>query len=216
MNPDWEGEARQLFDLLLPHLDGMIHVAAQTGWERLDLDGDPDWAQINAVARAWAREHTFELVTGITDTTRAIYQEQVDAWLASGEPLSALSAALEPYLGAVRAERVAVTEVTRLYAEGNLLAWRESGVVEEVMWMTAEDDIVMECPICWPLNGLTEALAVRDGFGGYGAPPAHVRCRCWLKPIVNAAKWLARWRQRWEHAAGLPVHYPEIAVREAA
>jgi hypothetical protein len=78
---------------------------------------------------------------------------------------------------------IAVTEVTRSYAEGNQIAWKESGVVEGKEWNTANDEIVARCPICWPLHGVV--IPIGEEFdGGFDGPPAHPRCRCWITPVV--------------------------------
>jgi rubredoxin len=68
---------------------------------------------------------------------------------------------------------IAVTETTRVFAEGNKLAWDSTGVVSGSKWQTANDDLV--CPICGPLNE-----QVTDD-----EPPAHVNCRCWKRPVVD-------------------------------
>ena len=44
---------------------------------------------------------------------------------------------------------VAVTEVTRAYAAGNVMAWKASGVVDGKIWQTAVDERV--CPVCGKL-----------------------------------------------------------------
>ena len=97
----------------------------------------------------------------------------------------------------IRAETIAVTEATRTYAEGNMVAWRESGVVNGRIWQTALDELV--CPVCRPLHnqitafddqvwhhptnpGLSVGLSVKN-------PPAHVRCRCWQSSFVKELPW---------------------------
>jgi hypothetical protein len=86
--------------------------------------------------------------------------------------------------GEDRAGRIAITEITRMYAEGNQLAGedlRDQWPGEEVLkrWFTNNDDRV--CPICAPLNnteiGIDESWIV-DGVE-YENPPAHPNCRCW-------------------------------------
>jgi SPP1 gp7 family putative phage head morphogenesis protein len=77
---------------------------------------------------------------------------------------------------------IAVTEITRAYAEGQRLAgealrqeWPDARVTKT--WFTNNDDRV--CEICAPLDGKTVALD--DEFGmDIQQPPAHVRCRCWI------------------------------------
>ena len=177
----WDEERERSYFLLRPLV---IEPACEVVVGGVVLLGiELDLELVNEAARAWAETYTYALVDQITDTSAALLQDEFSRWIASGEPLDDLIKKLEPMFGSVRAEMVAVTEVTRAFAEGNLIAWRESGVVEGKRWMTAQDDLV--CSICAPLAG-TVAPLDSDGFAnGLVAPPAHVRCRCWLQPVVR-------------------------------
>jgi SPP1 gp7 family putative phage head morphogenesis protein len=77
----------------------------------------------------------------------------------------------------VRAEMIAVTEVTRAAAEGERATVREiekEGIRMVEVWQTNNDSLV--CPICGPRHG----KKVGDGWSKNDGPPAHPRCRCWL------------------------------------
>ena len=188
----WAGEAIRLFEILFPLIRRATTQGAENGLAALQVDLDISWDLVNEGARQWAEAYTYELVTGITETSRAALQEAVSEWISSGKPLDELIRALDEsgLWGPVRSEMIAVTEVTRSFAEGNLIGWRESGVVDGKRWATAADDKV--CPICNGVTGFggTEAsldgtFTSRDGVHEAQAPPAHIRCRCWLKPIVS-------------------------------
>jgi len=56
------------------------------------------------------------------------------------------------------------------------LAFEQSGVVDLFEWETVRDD--RTCPICLPLHGRQFALR------GDMRPPAHIGCRCHVKPVV--------------------------------
>lgn len=173
----WTAEAKALTQLLLP-----LVTAAATAGATSALDGLPpavgiDTELVNAGVLKWARSYTAGLVKDITKTTRELTQEAIAAWVESGEPLSSLVADLETHFGERRSETVAVTEVTRAFAAGNQTAWQASGVVEGMVWMTTEDDRV--CEICGPLAGQELPIDSEE------IPPAHVRCRCWVKPMVK-------------------------------
>lgn len=82
----------------------------------------------------------------------------------------------ETIYGRGRAERIAVTETTRMaeIAERSAMGvLKNAGVAVQRMWQTAEDDRV--CPICAPLNDLPDHLWPSSFADG---PPAHVNCRC--------------------------------------
>jgi hypothetical protein len=95
--------------------------------------------------------------------------------------------------GEERALRVAVTETTRAYAEGEKLAGQQlkeehPGVQVIKTWYTNADDLV--CDICGPLDG-AEALLDEDFISAgeaIDAPPAHVNCRCWMSTSTRLVK----------------------------
>lgn len=189
---DWADEVAAFFQLLFPLLRDAALAGAETALEGMvEVGVGIDWAQVNQAAVDWARSYAGQLSRTITGTTQNFVRQEVAAWLESGERVDVLKATLEPMFGSVRAEMIAVTETTTAFAEGNLSVWRESGVVEQKQWRTARDELV--CPICTPLDGLIVDLEA-NGFttdqGGIGlsAPPAHVRCRCFLSPVLAEAE----------------------------
>jgi len=81
-----------------------------------------------------------------------------------------------------RAERVAITEVTRAYAAANKLAGEELAkefpdlkVIKR--WFTNNDGLVCTA-ICAPLNGKEVDLNA-EFAPGISEPPGHPGCRCW-------------------------------------
>lgn len=188
--PFWDGETELLFRVLFPEISAMVKAAAKTAGEELEIATGIalDWELINSQALDWAKVYTYEKVHDITVTTRDFISKELQTWIQSGGPLQDLMDALAgDVYSDYRAFMIATTEVTRAYTEGNLDAWRISGVVSGKQWFTAEDDIV--CDICGPLDGSTIGLE-EEGYKGYldemvGGPPAHVNCRCWLQPIVE-------------------------------
>lgn len=179
----WESQAELLYDLLFPVMVRMGKKAARNGYAMLQAQVGIDWALVNEAVIAWAKRYTAEVVAQITQTSMSAFTGAFGPWAQSGQPLSALIDALAPYYGPVRAEMVAVTETTRAFATGNVLAWQQSGVVDGIRWMTGQDKDVCE-EICVPLDG--EVGTFDGGIGPDGLfPPAHVNCRCYLQPVVN-------------------------------
>jgi SPP1 gp7 family putative phage head morphogenesis protein len=151
-----------------------------------NVDISFDWTLANVAAGEWAELHAGELITQIADTSRDNVRRVVGRWVGSGESLSELVQALEMVFGRQRAERIAATEVTQAYYRGNVEAWQASGVVQEIQWRTAVDELV--CEICRPLNGERTRLGesfVSPETGIEHAPPAHVNCRCWAVPVIG-------------------------------
>jgi SPP1 gp7 family putative phage head morphogenesis protein len=146
-----------------------------------------NWELVNEKAREWLKKHTFGLtyanVYSITETTAKGLQSAIDDFITSPDmTMPQLTDRVAGLFDVIRAEMIAVTEVTRSFAEANRVMWQESGVVSGKRWQTASDEIV--CPICAPLNGRVAALG--ESFPGFiESPPAHPRCRCWLTPVVD-------------------------------
>lgn len=172
-------ETNALFEVLYP----IVLEAANEAARAQALEFGVDWALTNRAAAEWAREYCAQLVTGITETTRDTLAAAISDYIDTpSESLSDLRDVIATIMGEneARANMIAVTEVTRAFTEGNLIAWRESGVVAGEEWQTANDDLV--CEICAPQDGQTVSLG--DDFPGTGRPPAHPNCRCALLPVV--------------------------------
>lgn len=139
-----------------------------------------DWTLSNQKAHDWVSTYSFELIKGIDETSQKRTQQALQRWINSGEPLQALTDSLGSIYGPERAKMIAATETTRAYAQGNLIAYQDSGVVKKWQWQTARDERV--CPMCGPLHGKEAPLG--ESFGGVSFP-AHVKCRCWALPVVK-------------------------------
>lgn len=182
--------AQAIRDGLAPDYDALFNdlraalgpeIAAITTGQALGLATETgitfDMAVVSEEAIRWAREYTYELIRGIEDTTRKLVQQATATYFETpGMTLGDLNLLLEPAFGPVRAEMIAVTEVTRASAMATnqhqeLLA--DEGVEMRRIWNTNHDSLV--CEICGPLNGLPEEdWQVMFPQG----PPAHPRCRC--------------------------------------
>ena len=141
-----------------------------------------DVAVINERAARWAREYSYQLVRGITDSTRTALQQQIAGFFEDKRTLGDLYESIGQLFGPVRAEMIAVTETTRAAVQGELAFADELGKLglhTTQIWQTNNDDLV--CPICGPLNQM------RRGDGWNDPPPAHPRCRCWTSTEVIAA-----------------------------
>jgi SPP1 gp7 family putative phage head morphogenesis protein len=110
-------------------------------------------------------------------TTRDTLREALVTWQTEGlgkRGLPDLINALQPMFDRTRAKRIAVTETTRLFAEGNKLAADQDENVGGLQWQTAEDELV--CDICRPRHNLIYPK------GSVPECPAHVNCHCNITP----------------------------------
>jgi hypothetical protein len=163
--------------VFLDHAEDLTHTFPRTKQAGLGVD----WGLINEAAAAWASQYSFELVTGITETTRRTLQKQIAAFFTDERSLTDLRKTLEKLFGPVRAAMIAETEVTRAASAAESAyadELRKLGLEVTFEWQTVNDEIVRRCPVCWPRH---ETL---QGDGWTELPPAHPRCRCWVNTVV--------------------------------
>ena len=175
----WDNGGKELRSAITPILESIYMQQAMTVVDVAQIGFD--WALVNTAAVEWVETYAFNLVKGITDTTargagskiRQVVQQFYEEGLTMPEAIARMKQGLTGIYGPVRAEMIAITEVTRAAAEGEREAARlieqESGVRMIPIWQTANDELV--CPICGPRHN-------KEIEGEY--PPAHPRCRCWV------------------------------------
>lgn len=141
-----------------------------------------DYNLINDQALQFARDYTYDLITGIDATTRDLISNAISRFIETpGMTIGDITRELESIFSLNRAQLIAVTETTNAYAMGQQIAgeallaqFPDVRVVKK--WYTNNDDRV--CPICGQLDG--EEVDITDNFSHGGAnPPAHPNCRCW-------------------------------------
>lgn len=158
----WQNEADELWR----SLEGLTMIALLTGMDTAAAQMPPalqsliDWDFTNRAAIRFLEQYRLSTVAGINATTRDQTVEAIRQWMQSGDPLPSLVNKLTPIFGRKRAEAIAVTEVTRVFAEGNLLLWEGTQVVSGKRWQTANDELV--CPFCQPLHG--QVVELRSEF----------------------------------------------------
>ncbi len=83
---------------------------------------------------------------------------------------------LERWFEPARAKRIAVTETTRLFAEGNKLAGDMDDAIGGYRWQTGRAEHQV-CAVCWPRNGKIYPK------GQVPDCPAHTSCYCAIIPV---------------------------------
>lgn len=202
----WAAFEQDHVQLMLPVFEQAMEEAVLLAIGKLPFEIGAEWELVNAAAAKWARKYSYSLISGINDTTRKRLQASINNWIEAGETFPDLVARVQKiFVNPVRAEMIAATEITRVFAEANTRAWEESGVVRGRRWTTANDERV--CPICGPLGGLEvieeeaqptspEEQMARGVIATLREPakhpktnigyeiPAHPSCRCWWTPII--------------------------------
>ncbi len=184
----WAADRARLVEAITPAMEQIYLDSAEA--LLLSQPVGVDWALVNQAAADWARTHTFDLVQGINNTSRAATQSKIAAFFEEGLTIGDLRESLNRTFGPVRAEMIASTEVTRAAVEGEralVTELQKEGIQFQRIWITNMDERV--CPICAPLNTMPELPTggYRHPDGTiYPKPPAHVRCRCWENSEIVA------------------------------
>lgn len=137
-----------------------------------------------------------------TDTTLNLLNTAVGEGVGAGEGIAKLTERVRDVFALTdtyRAERIARTVVFQTANASAREAYIQSGVVSEVRWHTAEDELT--CEYCEPMNGKTvgledtffdegQTVRGRDGgtlkldFDDVEDPPLHANCRCFTNAVL--------------------------------
>lgn len=189
----WAHLANDMSAQMLPDFQNAMWTGVQAGERAMGFA--VSWDLINEDVLRYTHRYAFDLIDPdgdmsiVAHTRQQVQSAFVDWQLGKlgDEGFPDLVRELEPLFGHMRANRIAATEATRLFAEGNLTAWRRSDVVTHKIWKTAVDDWV--CLRCRPLHNVEVPLnqKFRDEVGGVDVdgPPLHVNCRCWVTGVVR-------------------------------
>jgi hypothetical protein len=173
----WREYQQHLLETLTPLIQGITQQAVNAA-ARTIAGGVPEtvnWGLVNQQAADWAQQYAGDLISGVTATTKQGVRDQLEQWVQAKETLPELieritnisNAAGGSLFGPVRAEMIAVTEATNVYAEANAEAWQAMGVqpaafkpsghvrcrcwlttkklsdgTRVMVWQTAKDDLV--------------------------------------------------------------------------
>jgi len=169
----WGFAQEELVKKAGPHIQQALLAGVQQAG-RLGLAISFD--QVNEQALKFAGDYTDDWWKHLKGSTQRGLRRAIQSNIKQGAPLSQLIKSLEPTFGRGRAEAIASTEITRMYAEANRMAYAEAGA-DQVEWRTVNDAKVD--PVCDALHGERWAIGNERRV-----PPAHVGCRCWLAPVV--------------------------------
>ena len=173
--PDYEELEGALAAVLVPFFVSQFVEEALATSVSVGIAFDP--AIINTHALEWARSYSYELIKGLTETTRQVVSNAISAFIETpGMTQADLAKLIEPAFGKVRATMIATTETTRAYSAATNEIQQlvnQTGLQMERVWHTRNDELV--CEICGPLNETAEDVWSGEFPDG---PPAHVNCRC--------------------------------------
>lgn len=170
---DWEAEEAELRETLAPEIKAAVALGILAFLLSLARAGvtlanvATILPTMNELASVWAERYSFELVRGLTETTRTQLQQAIAAYyrtpgmtraeltqliLRGPSGIGDLVVSGRFYSAAERARMIAATEVTTVWSEAQVIAMRQLGV-----------------PMVEP--------TVR--------PALHTNCRCAIEPFVR-------------------------------
>jgi hypothetical protein len=175
-------------DAIREEVQKILAQVAQSGIEaafvQIDFDSRDIVSQVNKLAVEWAENRAAELVTKIEESTRDYLRADVTQAMEEGWSSKQLSKALEENYGfsESRSDMIARTEIGQADVEGNMMAYRASGVVEGKEWIKgsehAGDD---ECDD----NAADGVIPLDQAFSsGDQNPLAHPNCVCDILPVL--------------------------------
>lgn len=173
---DW----RPIEESIRAHNSDVAKDAAEKGLHQVGVATQTSLSQANERAASWASDRAGESISSIEETTRDGVRALVTRSLDEGWTPDELADALMDagVFSASRAEAIARTEVAASDIQGNLIGWKESGVVAGKEWKTGGG----ACDECEDLDG--EVVDIDDEFPE-GDPPLHPNCRCDVLPVLG-------------------------------
>lgn len=174
-----------------PKLQQVFQDSAEAVASSFDVavSGAVDWTLVNQAAASWAKQYVYDLIGGLTDTTRLGVQDAISSFFSDQLTIQDVRDLLAADFGPVRASNIATTEITRASNRGEwatVQSIEDNSIIEMVAaWDTSEDEHV--CDICDGLDGRPEDGRDENGEPywihpdtgeRYGVDPAHPRCRC--------------------------------------
>ena len=131
----WQAERETLLTLLLPRLEYVAILAQQHA--ALKMGRTFNQALSNKDAEAWARDYVDTVLEELGTTTESNVGAILGDWISTpGSTFGDLQTALMQSggFGQVRAARIAQTEITRAYAQGESMAYeRELGITAAIL-----------------------------------------------------------------------------------
>ena len=213
----WRAEDERLWAAMRPAWQEVVSENAVAMAVRLGAD-DRMWNTVNERMLDWLDDYYISAdaanvgsIPNLNLTSRTQFGQVFAQWQrgelemgTTAQGLPQLVEALGPVFGPVRAERIAVTETTRVIVESQRAASEADEFITHYRFLSAADERV--CPICGPNHG----AVIEKRSGGFSTPagrmfpPLHPMCRCQILEETDQTRRLPpspEERYRWSEAA---------------
>jgi len=155
----------------------------------------------NPEVQKWVDRSTARLATSVGGTTSRRVRSLLGTGLEEGKTVDELADAIEEKgFDQARARTIARTESSRAYVQGQVEAWKQTGMVTGKKWLVAPDP----CPFCEAIGQEDQTKGMSDSFYKVGdsitaadgsrfvvdfdnvtGPPLHPNCRCTIVPVLE-------------------------------
>lgn len=163
-------------------LSDVFFASAEEAATAMGLEVSADILLADAIA--YAKSESAVLVAEITKTTENTLREIIAKSIKNGETVqeTAIRIMTSTAFDANRADMIARTEIVNAHTAGNILVWKRSGLVDEIEWITAHDELT--CDVCASNNAKVVKIGKQFPSGAF-RPAAHPRCRCDIMPVIK-------------------------------
>lgn len=190
---EWEPLVQEIKE----DIEEVVQNGALDGLGQLSISDEDLFSAANTMAADYAHERAAELVGmkytadgnlvtnpdaqwAISETTREDLRDLIESAFEQETPITQLSADIRDsqMFSEYRAQMIAATEVQRAQILGTVEIWKESGLVETVIWQVSALGPCSECA-----ENQDEEVKLGSAFpSGDQYPPVHPFCRCVLRP----------------------------------
>lgn len=190
---DWEPLVHEIEE----DIEEVVEAGALSGLGQISITDEDLFSVANTVARDYAHNRSAELVGmkydadgnlvanpdaqwAISETTREDLRDLIEAAFEQETPITQLAQDIRDsqMFSEYRAEMIAATEVQRAQILGMVEIWKESAIVETVIWQVSSLGPCDECA-----ENEDEEVKLGSVFpSGDQYPPVHPFCRCVLRP----------------------------------
>lgn len=187
-------EVKLTIDIFTPLFEELVRNAGKEALKYIGSEDDFDMVPM----QDFIKNNTLKFAKELNSKTLSDLKNLVAIGVEQGESTLQIAARIQSYVGfsAARSETIARTETIRGASNADIEAWKQSDLVEAMIWYTALDERVDDA--CAELHGkevgLSEQFMSNDelqdiGVQPYGGnnrqPPLHPNCRCLLIPKVK-------------------------------
>lgn len=169
-----------------PLSEAMLSAFEDAGYTELNVAGvaatDSEmFDTISEAAKAYAKDHAAELVSGLQDTTqdqlRGIIEDAVSEGWGKGELAEEIENSFA--FGEVRAKLIADNELALAYSKGRETAARDAGATGKQWLLSADHDEDEDCDCTEAAEaGVVPFDEDFTDDPDYDFPPSHVNCKC--------------------------------------